>query len=135
MKKYFQMKAEAAVADYVKTHHSYIKVEPGDCRYNFYCHANAVHVAAMDSRKRYRVAMCVYFEEGSAVVHFVNEVQATGAYVDNTLGYWASFNDYYFIRWIGPDEYRDVFNIHKKYAKYLRALIPWYIRWFTDIRF
>lgn len=125
---YLLKKADALTVDYIKTMHTLIKVKPGTCRYNYMCHANAVHDAWI--KKQPRIAMVVYFDSGSPICHFINEDRA-GQLIDNTLGYWAQTVDYYFIRWISAAEYQDVFKIHTEYKKILKRRLPWHLRWFS----
>ena len=124
---YFLNKANQVVVDHVKTNYRLCSVKPGKCRYNFYCHANAVHDAL--KRGQNRLGLVVYIEKGQPIVHFVNEAKG-GHFKDNTLGYWSRSVDYYFIRWIGSGEFDDVFKIRDTLYKQFKKLIPWYVRWF-----
>jgi hypothetical protein len=126
--KYFLKKAQDVVIDHVKTNYQLASVKPGKCRYNFYCHANAVHDALKKDQQR--IGLVVYIEGNAPIVHFVNEAKA-GEFKDNTLGYWSGGCKYYFIRWISRGEYNDVFKIRDTLSKQFKKLIPWYIRLFA----
>ena len=120
----FLNKANTLIADYVRANYENKHVIPGDCRYNFHCHANAVHDAVKAGHKR--IAMVVYVEENAPVIHFINELP-TGELQDNTLGYWSKNCIYYFVRWVNESEFDDVFKIHMAFRDTLKRLLPWYL--------
>lgn len=92
--------------------------------YNYMCHANSVHIAVKN--KHEKIALCYILDEGVPIIHFIN-VNNKG-YVDNTLGYFTKFNDYYFVRFINKNEFDDVFTIHKKLRKQIKNQLPFFIR-------
>lgn len=121
---YNNSKAYTQIIEHVTSKYNKIKVKAGKCRYNFYCHANAVHEAKKHKHKK--LAMCVYIDDGYPIVHFVNYNK--GKFIDNTLGEWSQQHDYYFIKWVKEDEMWDIFNIHTSFKKELRKTLSWWVK-------
>lgn len=124
--------AASAIVDYIRTHFKMIDVQPGFCRYNFYCHSNAVHDAITDNDDE--LAMVVYIDQTTPIVHFISVKQIDGAetFIDNTLGQWSTRHDYYLIKKIHKNEYWDVHVMHEKFKQVLRSQLKWYVRLLSD---
>lgn len=123
-------KANQHARNYVAAHFSLIDakhIKAGQCRYNHHCHINSIHDAMKAEQKR--IAMMVYFENCAPIVHFVNE-SPCGTFTDNTLGYYSSKVEMYFVRWVNEAEFDDIFNVHNSMRAQITRSIPWYIRWF-----
>lgn len=129
MKKRYLKKANELIRSFIVANYTKITVQPGVCRYNHHCHANAVHDAVQDNQNR--IAMVVYFDGDCPIVHFINHHIRPEKFVDNTLGYWATTSDYYFIRWIAKEEFNNVFVIHNDYRKVIKGKLPWFTRWIS----
>lgn len=119
---------ESFIGHYIRSNHQKIHVAPGECRYNFQCHSNAVHDAIVNNWPT--ISLCVYFDSGGAIIHFLNVKD--GLFVDNTLGTWCRNKEYYHIRFIDQNEFDDVHCIHASYRKYLKSMLPWYLRLFHN---
>jgi len=127
--KYFNRKAEKLWKEKVLAELPKIKVKGGQCRYNFRCHNNAIHDAVKN--KDEKVAVVIYFDNGT-ILHFVNFHK--NEYIDNTLGFWTEKHDYYFLRWIGKDQFNnDALDIFDSIRTQWKKLIPWWWRWLVDI--
>lgn len=127
----FEKRIQKFISDYIRSNHSKITVKAGKCRYNFQCHSNATHTSF---KKGYEeMALVVYFDGDDPIVHFIN-INKKGKYVDNTLGIWSQVYEYYLIRHIPKIEFWDVYKIHKSYRKYIKSLLPFYLRIFHDYR-
>ena len=112
------------IQDYIRSNHGKITVKPGLCRFNYRCHNNAAHDAIEADDES--LAMCVYFEDNDPVIHFINI--RNGEYIDNTLGHWSKFMEYYLIRTISKDEFFEVLDIFTSYRNFLKRMQPLHIR-------
>ena len=102
-----------------------IAVEPGQCRWNFRCHKNAVHEAIQANQDK--VVMCFYLaEDGWPTIHFLN--YDGQKYVDNTLGHWVKVREFFFVRFIGKEDFFEIDDIFGAYRAQLRAQLPWWVR-------
>jgi hypothetical protein len=117
-------KAEKEIKNKVFAEYKKIKVKPGKCRYNYRCQMNAVHEASKKGDKK--IAMCIYLDDNYPVIHFINYKK--GKFTDNTLGQWATLNEYYFVKWIHEDDFWNVNNIFISYRKELRKSLSWWVR-------
>jgi hypothetical protein len=117
------------INNYIRANLSKISVTSGILRYNFMCHKNAVHDAVID--KQDNIAMVFYTSNNNKpILHFIN-IDKKGNYKDNTLGTWSEMYDYYLIRLIPSNQFKEVDNIFESYRKELRRLIPFYLRWYS----
>lgn len=121
-------RAKKEIRNYILATYNTIKVKSGKCRYNFYCHANAVHEASKHKHKK--IAMCFYIDEGCPIVHFIN--YHNGKFVDNTLGEWSQLHTYYFVKWIDEDDFYNVFNIFKAFRQEVRKKLSWWVKLTSD---
>lgn len=112
------------IQDYIRSNHEKITVKPGLCRFNYRCHNNAAHdaIEAGDTE----LAMCVYFEGNDPAIHFINI--RNGEYIDNTLGHWSKWMEYYLIRKVNKDEFFEVIDIFTSYRKFLKRMQPLHVR-------
>lgn len=110
-----------------------IKVEPGECRYNFRCQMNAVHEAMKNNYEQ--IAMVVYLDNCKVdpIIHFIN--YSKGKYTDNTLGQWSNSHEYYLIRYIGKEDFLAVNDIFIAYRKTIRNKLSWWNKLTSDINF
>jgi hypothetical protein len=120
----FTRKANEFITEFIKANYEKISVESGECMYNYMCHANSVHRAIRKKQKR--IALCFIIDEGNPIVHFINYHKKT--YTDNTLGVFSENVEYYFVRFISEEEFKDVFNIHKRLKKQIKRQLPFLIR-------
>lgn len=128
--KYFDKKAKSLWIDNVIADLEKIEVEPGTCRYNYRCHNNAIHDAI--NNKDEKVAVVIYLENGCPILHYVNYTK--GKFVDNTLGHFSQFNDYYLLRWINKDQFNnEALEIFTEIRNLWEKKIPWIWRWLVDI--
>lgn len=118
------------IHSYIKAHYNKIDVTSGLLRYNYMCHKNAVHDARVN--KEDLIAMVFYFQSNThkPIIHFIN-INKDNTYIDNTLGTWSSMYDYYLIRVVPENQFKEVDNIFENYRKYLKTLIPFYLRWYS----
>lgn len=110
-----------------------IEVHPGKCRYNFRCQMNAAHEAMKKGHKE--IAMVVYMEDGDEdpIIHFVNYHK--GRYIDNTLGQWSKMHEYYLIRKISANDFKNVQFIFSAYRRTIRNRLSWWLRFTSDVNF
>lgn len=110
-----------------------IEVQPGECRYNYRCHNNAVHEAVKNEDDQ--IAMVVYMDlkDVDPIIHFVN--YKDGQYVDNTLGQWATRHEYYLIRYIDSVDFWSVQYIFNAYRRTIRKNLSWWLRLTSNIDF
>jgi len=118
MRKRANKRAMKSIEDTIRLTKEKIEVKGGECRYNFRCHMNAVHVALKEGHPR--IAMTVYIDDIYPVVHFLNVDPKTGEFIDNTLGEWARYNEYFLIKYIPEEEFTVVGNYLNMYKKELR---------------
>lgn len=129
--KWADEKADKIYTNAVLSNYSKIEVVAGQCRFNFKCHLNAIHEAL--EKKDDRIAMCMYIDENEQVImHFLNYHK--GKYIENTLGHHSRFNEYYFVKWIGKEDFDVIGNIFNSTVKDWRKKLPWYVRLFTKTR-
>lgn len=129
--KWAETKAEKIYTDALLANYSKISVVAGKCRYNFRCHLNAIHEAIENNDEK--IAMCLYIsDDGQVVMHFLNYQKKK--FIENTLGHHCRNNEYYFVRWIYPEEYNRISNIFNATIKEWRKKLPWYVRLFTKNR-
>ncbi|MHA1973012.1 MAG: hypothetical protein ACTSW1_08465 [Candidatus Hodarchaeales archaeon] len=93
------------------------------------CHINSVHEAT--ENKEDKIAVVLYWDE-MPIIHFVNLTKEE--LVDNTLGHWSSRFRFRFIRYIDKSEFDDIMKIFAEYRRELGRWLPWYVRWFSDVR-
>lgn len=128
--KLFNEKAMDLVNQYVVAECEKIVVQPGLCRFNYKCQMNAVHEALLN--KDEKIAMVFYYDYGKRpILHFIN-VDKDGIFVDNTLGQWTSSYEYYFIRFIYKESFRDINQVFSAYRNQISRRLPWYIRLFNN---
>lgn len=128
----FKSKINLAIKDFATSNYELIKVKPGMCRYNYMCHANAVHDAL--TLNHTKIAMCIYFEDNVPCIHFINYYPIGGFFMDNTLGEWSRNMEYYLVRFINDDEFFDVFKIHKSFRKLIKRSLPWHLKPFHHLK-
>lgn len=75
----------------------------GDMRYNYQCHLNAAHCAAIDPTLRVALVYCVDSDD-FGFLHVVNQ-RPDGTYIDNTLGFDYLNHHYYLIKMVPVDAY------------------------------
>lgn len=102
-----------------------VQVYAGKCRYNYKCHLNSVHEAWKANDKKIAMLMC-FDSNGFPFIHFVNV--RNKRFIDNTLGYYISKNQCYFVRYIKKKEFDIVGNIFTNYRKEIKTILPWYYR-------
>lgn len=126
---YFDKKADEIWTNKIISKYKKIEVLPGKCRFNFRCHNNAVHEAIRN--KDEKIAVVFYLDDGGPVLHFVN--YRDGKFIDNTLGEWAAFNPYYFVRWIEAQQFnREALHVFDAIRIEWGNMIPWYWRWLVN---
>lgn len=125
----FEIEINQFINNYVRSNYSKINVKAGKCRYNYMCHANAVHEAF--NKKNKEIALVVYFDGLQPCIHFIN-VNKKGNYIDNTLGRWSLIYEYYLIRHIPESEFWDVYKIHNSFRLHVKCLLPFYLRIFHN---
>lgn len=125
-------KADREIYEWVVSCLEQITVVPGECRYNFMCHMNAIHEAKKSKEKR--IAMCFHIKNGSPIIHFIN-VNEYGVFVDNTLGHLSSEYTYYLIKYVKEDEFFNIDNIFLYYRKYVRRSLSFWNRLLSNINF
>lgn len=123
-------KARKQISHYILENYDEIKVSPGKCRFNFKCHNNAVHEAKKNQHKK--LAMCVYFDDGYPIIHFINYKK--GKFIDNTLGEWSSQVDFYFIDWIYDRDMWNIDNIFSDFRVKLGENLSWWVRLTSNYR-
>jgi hypothetical protein len=128
--KWLDRRAAKEIEDYVRATYQRISVTAGRCRFNHKCFYNAVHAAVRDGDET--VALVIYVDEGYPIVHFVNVRK--GEFVDNTLGEWSQRYDYYFVRHIGQNEFRDVGMIWMIFCKALGRNLRFVTKLFSEWR-
>lgn len=116
--------AQRQTYDYIISRYKTIKVKPGKCLWNFRCSLNSVHFAR--KKKDKKIAMCVYVDSGTPIIHFLNHHK--GEFIDNTLGEWSDCYNYYFIRWIDKKDFWDVNVVFTAFRKELRRNLSWWVR-------
>ena len=128
---YFTKKAQKEIIKYLELNHNKIDVLAGQCRFNQKCHMNAVHDAVVNGEKRIALIMCVDRKDNCAYIHFIN-VKENGVFVDNTLGYWVTKHDNYFIRYIERSEFDDITDVFIKFRESLHAKLSFFSWLFTE---
>lgn len=127
-------KADKRVYDVVINHieatKEKIKVLPGECRYNFRCSFNAVHDAIEHNHDR--VAMCMYIDEGYAILHFIT-VDNNGVFIDNTIGHWSKNIEYYLIKYIDKEDFFSINNLFDTYSIELFRVVPFWKKLLSSI--
>lgn len=131
--KFNNKKVEKLFYDEIVSTRERIEVTPGECRYNYRCHNNAVHEAVKNEDED--IAMVVYMHEKNVdpIIHFVNHKD--GVYTDNTLGQWAIRHEYYLIRHIDKEDFWNVQFIFNAYRRTVRKNLNWWLRLTSDIDF
>lgn len=116
------------IINYILANLQLIKVTPGVLRYNYMCHKNSVHDAI--NNKEEKIAMVFHLNKNctNPIIHFVN-INKDGIYVDNTLGNWCEMFNYYLIRYIEEDQFKEVDDIFEAYRKELKRKLPFYLKW------
>lgn len=127
------MKYQEKINSFIKSTYEPIEVKPGKCRYNFRCHQNSVHDAINKKDKKIAMVMCISKDESYCFIHFVNKRK--GKYIDNTLGVWAVEYDFYLVRHIKKDDFFNVITIFQDYRKYLKGLVPWWVKLYKNVEF
>ncbi len=121
-------KKNTILGNYADSNYQVINVKAGKCRYNFRCQFNAIHEAWRKGHKQ--IAMCVYFDDGKPIVHFIN--YDGKKFVDNTLGEWSRELEYHLVRFINESEFKSIHGIFSRFRSTIHRMMPWYIQWFTD---
>lgn len=123
-------KARKSIEDTIRLTKEKIEVTGGECRYNFRCHLNTVHEALKHGHPR--IAMTVYIEDDYPIVHFLNVDPETGEFIDNTLGEWARYNEYFLIKYIPEEEFTTVGTYLELYRKELRKGLSFWTRLLSE---
>jgi hypothetical protein len=126
----FDKIAKNTIYQYVTSNFNLIDVKPGACRYNYKCHMNSVHEALKRNHKK--IVMVVYIDNGYSIIHFLNK-DKYGKYYDNTLGQWARYYNFYLIKEVDESEFKDINSTFINYRKYLRSILPLYVRVFSNL--
>lgn len=83
----------------------------GESYFNNRCQYNAVQ--SVKTGKSKEVYLCVVIDEDNyPVVHFINKNE--DKYIDNTLGYMFEYYDYYIIRKVYEDEFKNIGDLLEK---------------------
>lgn len=120
-------RAQKRLCRHVRSRYELIKPAPTQGMFNARCFENAVEYARQHSEDGLEVVEVIYIDNGEPVLHYINRVPETGAYLETTLGWRADLLEYYFIRRIHPDDHR---HIHSEFS---RALDDWtyqFTSWF-----
>jgi len=129
--------AKRYIKNYVEDYMTEVKVEPGNhIHYNYKCHLNAVHYAENGECDPEAILMVMEIEEDCdwPIIHFVNKALGEDKYVDNTYGAWSKTYKYYKVMEIPKEDFHNVVNTFMEYRAHLRYILPWYIKWFSDVR-
>lgn len=125
-------KARKEIIDFTKSSFEKIKPQAGVCRFNWQCHANAVHDATIENHDK--IAMCIYISQNYPIVHFLNYNKEEKKFIDNTLGTWCYEYEYYLVRFIDKSEFNNIFAIHENYRKQLRKQLSFWTKLFSDYK-
>ncbi|MZK53347.1 hypothetical protein [Clostridium beijerinckii] len=122
------------IIEYVRTNYTYINLSDmmqGNIIYNYRCHLNSVQ--CVKEGKADEVYLCVYVENNYPIVHFINK--QGDKFVDNTLGWTYENIDYYIIRKINSDEYKNITDILVQAQRTLTRLYTnTFTRWLFGIK-
>lgn len=122
------------IIEYVRTNYTYINLSDmmqGNIIYNYRCHLNSVQ--CVKEGKADEVYLCVYVENNYPIVHFINK--QGDKFVDNTLGWTYENIDYYIIRKINSDEYKNITDILVQAQRTLTRLYTnAFTRWLFGIK-
>lgn len=119
-------KAKEFIVNYIKREFNRIDVSSGLCRFNYQCHMNTVHDALENDENV--IILCFYIVNDLPILHFLNMDKNTSRFIDNTLGQWSQYYDYYFIEVIYKEDFLNVNNIFIEYRKMFREKLPFWIR-------
>jgi hypothetical protein len=128
--KLLNSKVKSKIENFVRSNYERINVIPGKCRYNFNCHMNAVH-DAMEA-DNHEIAMTIYIDDGWPIIHFISI--HNGYYIDNTLGQWCKYYEYYLVKIVKREEFHNVNKIFDSYRETLSHKLTWYERLLSDYR-
>lgn len=108
----------AAIADYCKVNFRLLpkeKFKLGQGIYNLKCHMNTVQ--KVKEKNAEKVLLCVIMNSSDdPIVHFIN-MDKSGNYIDNTLGWEWEYYDYYLIKEINQDEFSYIGSVLLKTKK------------------
>ena len=126
-------RAEKELVDYIKSMKEPVEVTGNHYHYNQKCHMNSVHYARVN--KESKIAMLIYIDGISPVVHFVN-VDCAGNFLCNTLGTFIADYDCYFIRYIKEAEFDSINTIFEQAIEEMKKQLSWWTRlWIGEKRF
>lgn len=128
-------RAYSIINKYIVDNYKLIDVKGGKCRFNFRCHSNAVHEAI--ERDDDFIAIVMYIDGDCPITHFINckmDKKSQWKFKDNTLGNWSSQFKYYLVGYIPKHDFFKVYDYHRTQMDYMRSLLPWYIKIFTDFK-
>lgn len=115
---------EAAAVDTQSTKQM-IKVEPKQGLFNQMCFDNA---AQYQSEHGGEVVEVVTVRNGWASLHYINKID--GAYLETTLGYKSYKYEYFYLRVITEEDYK---NMNWVFENALATLSRPYIRWYHKL--
>ena len=130
----YKDKVVKKIIEYVRTNYTYINqndLQLGNIIYNYRCHLNAIQT--VKEGKADEVYLCVTIENNYPIVHFINK--KGDKFMDNTLGWTYENIDYYIIRKINSDEYKNITDILVQAQRTLTRLYTnWFTRWIFGIK-
>lgn len=116
---------EDKMHDYVVGTLPRIEVEPKQGLFNKMCFFNAVDYSERHEQD-IKVAEVIIVEEGFTYLHYIN-VDEAGVYLETSLGFRATYIDYYLVRIIPSEDYH---RIHKLFDNAQRAYADKFLNWY-----
>lgn len=127
MKQRILSKAQERICRCLRARFTMVKPEPVQGMFNFRCHENCVEYVRRRPEENLSVVETIYIDGGEPILHYLVHDPAAGRYLEVTLGWRAEHLEYYVVRPIHPDDYKNILS------EFHRALEDWteeYVSWF-----
>lgn len=102
----------------LRARHQQIEPKPLDRGlFNYRCHDNCVEAVRLHPGRAFVICETIYIEDNEPVLHYLLRDDATGGYLDPTLGWRCQHLEFYLIRDLLPADHA---RIHSEFERSLR---------------
>jgi hypothetical protein len=128
--------AEAKLIKQLRAKYTRLTVLPEQGLFNKNCHCNCIEWLRCHPGESLDIAEVIYFtSDGDSVLHYLIYDSKKGDYYDVTLGWKATYLEYYLIRIIHPDDHHYIAaNFNDNCDTWLEEYVGWFGRKILGIK-